>query len=678
MKKINKKLLSLVKHPVKLPLGIVKKEEGYWNSKNHFTDFTITGIAYYKETDDDSSANGWVRLTCKRSNGSELEAHIPLTKIRKLHASDYLPGELMYFSISESRFNSFINELVSISLAGIAPQEIMVLGQGFNRIVSTNKMVFAIGDEVINAAEDDLVINKCKYKLKPHYNGKGYLNLIMKTCDSKTFPAVLLLTVLSSYVKHLIEEGTNSEFGFNVYVYGKTGTGKTSIVKFYLDLFNGSANIASLSSEKRAIKQLSQFTDQVIGVDDLNLTSSSRVKYANEAKASEFIQLNQGAGNSIYKDVNAKLNNVAFMTAEYVLKNHSSINRCLLVEIKEAFDHNELTYLQNNQDKYFAFILDFIKWICKDYDRLKAKANNELALHKPDYKVYPEEKFEGAARVLRTKQLLDVTMAMFRLFLKEVLDLDGNSIKKFSDKINTSMEECFADTFAHISTDENDPGRGYVDKLISKILSRQSEDDIVTNDEKEYKRGLKKAKKEKKLPQYIFYYNNGYLFVQNNILISWFKDNMSSELKITKTDVLKQLKYHGLIEIVAGETTGKLDASGKSKRNYYRIQLNRLKAIDQEDQRRIWGEVMNDYYDLKWAGDHRDINCYGTWGGKYVSNDVINGDDKKDILDEGKFNYDDLEECDANQNITNDNTDGCERFMSKRAKKSKKSYKLMI
>jgi len=50
----------------------------------------------------------------------------------------------------------------------------------------------------------------------------------------------------------------------------------------------------------------------------------------------------------------------------------------------------------------------------------------------------------------------------------------------------------------------------------------------------------------------------------------------------------------------------------------------------------------------------------------------------KDILDEGKFNYDDLEECDANQNITNDNTDGCERFMSKRAKKSKKSYKLMI
>lgn len=75
-----------------------------------------------------------------------------------------------------------------------------------------------------------------------------------------------------------------------------------------------------MSSDKYAIKKAAKLKDSLIVIDDLNRTVSSRIRNSNEAKLCDFIQMNQSGGNCHYKDIEVKLDNIAIVTAEYVIK----------------------------------------------------------------------------------------------------------------------------------------------------------------------------------------------------------------------------------------------------------------------------------------------------------------------------------------------------------------------
>ena len=83
--------------------------------------------------------------------------------------------------------------------------------------------------------------------------------------------------------------------------------------------------------------------------------------------------MNQSSGNCHYKDIKVKLDNIAIVTAEYVIKNNSTVNRCLLVQLENAFDSNELTILKKEHGKYIAFLKDFILWLCRNYEKYPVK-----------------------------------------------------------------------------------------------------------------------------------------------------------------------------------------------------------------------------------------------------------------------------------------------------------------
>lgn len=110
-----------------------------------------------------------------------------------------------------------------------------------------------------------------------------------------------------------------------------------------------------MSSDKYAIKKAAKLKDSLIVIDDLNRTVSSRIRNSNEAKLCDFIQMNQSSGNCHYKDIKVKLDNIAIVTAEYVIKNNSTINRCLLVQLENAFDCDELTLLKKSTEGTLRF-----------------------------------------------------------------------------------------------------------------------------------------------------------------------------------------------------------------------------------------------------------------------------------------------------------------------------------
>ena len=300
-------------------------------------------------------------------------------------------------------------------------------------------------------------------------------------------------------------------------------------------------------------------------------------------------------------------------TAEYVLNNYSTLNRCLLIKLNQSFDPAELSFFTENKASYLAFIYDFLEWVCQNYDELRTKAVNELAAWRSDYRKYDASKYEGLHRVLRTKHLLEITLSIFKLFLKEKLKLDTKMIDRFSTKLEASIDNCINDTLGYIDISKCESGYDFIIPLINEVLYQQL-DDIVTKDWKEYHKAMKTAAKRGTLPEFIFFYDGQCLCVKGDTLVAWLKQVNKLEVKPTKQAVSKQLHYHGLLKVVGGEYVSHINIPEKPKGDYYQIYLSRLKELDQNRQRKKYGKVIKDFYNLYWAGECRGSSYYGTWG----------------------------------------------------------------
>ena len=381
-KKLFKELHNLPprlrKHEANKPPGITEKYGCTWNSKNQLCDFTITGIYYYTIIFPGGSRQIIVILELQK-NAKITLCEVPISEVNTENIAPYLPTDYFY-SVSEKIFNREFKKIILYSLFGKEPQEYQMLEQRYNRVVSSDsnnsKMIFCLGNKTINMSDDDAVINDLKMILKPYDNNANCIGTILRMINMSDTFAMLLIAVLAAFSKTLFAE----DAGFTAYVYGDTSCGKTTAANFFTNIFASEDNVMSLSSEKKEIHKLSGFRHIPIVVDDLNKTASSRIRNSNEEKISAFIQKNEGIGNSIYKGINGRSNHVAFLTAEYIIKNESTINRCLLINIIEALTQSQFDFLAENQPKYIAFVIDYIEWICRNYEKVKLKAQNEVKL----------------------------------------------------------------------------------------------------------------------------------------------------------------------------------------------------------------------------------------------------------------------------------------------------------
>lgn len=436
------------------------------------------------------------------------------------------------------------------------------------------KMVFGLGKEILNAAEDDPVISNSTIRLKESDNSGEFISYLDDLINSESFPPAAFIASIVSYVKPIFENESD-EYEFTIYIYSESGFGKTEFAKLLADIFEEQDNIVSLSSDKYALKKICRLKDTLIVIDDLNRTTSSRIKNANEAKVYDFIQMNQGGGNCYYKDIKVKLDHIAVITAEYVIKNDSTVNRCLLIQLEKAFDSAELTTLKKHHGKYIAFLKDFILWLCQNYKRIANEVSYYKKKNLKNDSAY-EGKYTGIKRIMRTYQILGITLDIFKLYLKEHLSLSDEHIRSISVICQNSIEKCINDTLGHCPTKDTKIGRDYVDAILSGI----NQEDIVSTDFNVFRKSAKIFKKKHCIQRYVFYFNGTYLCVEADILINWLKNQLDLENSPTKQRVSSQLKYHGLLKIVGGELTSYI--SEDKKRKYYQLPLYRLKEYQAE------------------------------------------------------------------------------------------------
>lgn len=583
----------------KLPQAYIQKDGCYYNSKGKITEWSITQLEFYSTISTPHNSAKYVRFHIKLSEQDKTyKLDCPLALAIEGKALDIFFDYQIYALCSDNLFSKFISSVVKRSVFGQTPAENYAIDQGYLKLPN-GKIVFGLGNEVVNASGEDPVISESVIKLKKSDNSGDFVPYLDKLINSISFPAAAFIASLVAYVKPIFENELD-EYGFTIYIYADSGLGKTEFSKLLSDIYEDHDNIVSLSSDKYAIKKAAKLKDSVIVIDDLNRTVSSRIRNSNEAKLCDFIQMNQSSGNCHYKDIKVKLDNIAIITAEYVIKNNSTVNRCLLVQLERSFDSDELTILKKEHGKYIAFLKDFILWLCENHEKISGEA--AYYKNKNDNSNIHDENNGKLKRIMRTYKILCITLDIFKRYLKEQHDLMDEHIDDLSEICKTSIENCINDTIDHCLNDDNKAGRDFIDEILLGI----DHGNIVSSDFAEYSKEAKKARKNKYLQRYVFYFDGAYLCVEADVLTNWLKTRLDLEIVPSKQKVSAQLRYYGLLKVIGGEYTSTI--SEDKSRKYYQLYLQRLKECQAESANMSADEV---HY---WWDGTSNSSDYGSWG----------------------------------------------------------------
>ena len=297
-------------------------------------------------------------------------------------------------------------------------------------------------------------------------------------CGQGPAQAVLFLCAMTPYMKHILPEGFSEGNTVPGFVTAPSGYGKTEQIKLLRttdDMYGW-----NLECDMKEIwTGLGDFPDRAVQIDDLNKTGSNAVRESKEKKLYSLLQAgNSAAGKVCSKDVNVNLSNTALLiSGEYVLHNFSTVNRTILLHVREAFDPETLTWLQQNRAFYGRFLVHFISMICLHREKLK-KSLTEYCNHESFQipNVGEPEEYEGFRRIAYHYKILRLTAHAIELCISNP-EKRSELSRMFKDATNI----CVRDTLEAVrKVKESDVVIAFLelfeqDKLIAKSVEKYFE-----------------------------------------------------------------------------------------------------------------------------------------------------------------------------------------------------------
>lgn len=518
----------------------------------------------------------------------EKVSDIPFSDLSKKSILKYIPCEVTFIG-TEQQMQKFLRDAISRTIIDMDPVYRYILQQGLNKI--DNHRVFALGDLIITNSDKNLFVNNSSYQVKKHANDKDYMSWIFNFCQlGKECPALIIASLIA-YLRPLYADAGFKGIGdFSVVYYGETGRGKTEVIKLITGIYKNEENIVSLASEKEAIFKLSQFRHCNVVVDDLHTTDSGRVRKESESKVSTLLHQKSSGGSIKYKGKEAKIDSMLFITAEYLLKNHSTLNRALNIEASHI-DMNKLSWLQKTQELYVEFVVEFIKWICSNYGDLILAVKNYAQMCKPARKI-DSNVYSGANRIQYMKLGLDITFKLFLQFIfgnEKMIELN----KKHFDCFQQSIDQCVTDTLHLVQKYSSDYNRDYIDVIIDAIVYGASEN--VGYCYKEYKKSRKQKEIDKGHTKMLFFIEDDHICITGDDLLYLFEGRPNFEYKVSKKAISNQLFCNGLLSVQGKEYSYPRNKSKRStSTRFYHIRISGLTVLMDFDQKELFKAVLRD------------------------------------------------------------------------------------
>lgn len=226
--------------------------------------------------------------------------------------------------------------------------------------------------------------------------GKEYANAvdICKLAIGRNIIIVALIAALHGLMKKPLQEA-GIRHDYVDAIVGETGIGKSEPIKIICNYHMGSGNIYSVGSNRKAVWiQMEENMDQTVVLDDFCKTKSDRVSAAQDQLVSEIIQASSDAARVIIdKDSKAiadpALRRHIVMSAERMIKNESTINRCFIFNMEEPLPREAFQKMKalEKERGFFRFLVAMSRFIggnnftpqlemmAKDYERYKSEAD---------------------------------------------------------------------------------------------------------------------------------------------------------------------------------------------------------------------------------------------------------------------------------------------------------------
>lgn len=464
------------------PRGYSAGPDGIYYHGEHFSNALIEITDYYevKSLTADDPGDCYVEVAFKV--GEKIyTAVIPCSGLEK--AMRFIPRNDVKFVKSESVCNRFLSETIGKSLLDAKRHTKYSLSPGYNHFQvkgdSKAHYVFLLGNCIIGETERigvDLAPQNeaiAKFKRPLSTQNAEFMPWVSDFLDSDNIPGVLLMAALTPFIMPLIDESQRSRFEFNTYVYGDSGSGKSAITKLLVDYFEGSPNIINLHSNKSEIDKIFEYKHCCVAIDDLCGTDSNRERENNEQKLSENLKRVQTPGQIVRDVKRIKNESMLFVTGEYLLKSSSTLNRCLVVNLKDPIPPKEINKLCRNKDQYLEMVRCFIEWVCKNYDRLSKNLNSRLS----DVKNHKSKavRYSGFNRNYAIKSLLFCICDIFCEFIRSVSNDDMTMITR-RRSIENSIEVQIDDTLRHLEnrSSEYASSRNIVEEVATAILNSKN------------------------------------------------------------------------------------------------------------------------------------------------------------------------------------------------------------
>ncbi len=339
--------------------------------------------------------------------------------------------------ISVTQANRYITNDICSALDGLPAMDIYRLSHPGLYIIS-GEPLFCTGKEVIRPSSNttqgmEIECEPMSQRLDfdPNLSEKGaaaeMLNLI------SLFPGpgrIILSQMLVAFMRQAYEDAGKAP-SLCIFLYGRSGTQKTTVASFLTQVYNRSEGITELTrlnaSRASAVEMLMGLTDQVKVFDDLFPADSQQVRKGQEETLSEITRY-IGDGTIPARMKGGKVREGrpkcgVLFTGEYLIGEGSDAARLLPVEMTKP-DGSALKYFQEQPLIVSTFYRNFISWFIDHYNEVVAYLRDWLdEYRKTDLGVHD--------RLRETHFFLNTAYALLLEYCEEKRVLEQEDVLRF-------------------------------------------------------------------------------------------------------------------------------------------------------------------------------------------------------------------------------------------------------
>lgn len=419
--------------------------------------------------------------------------------------------------------------------------------------------------------------------------GKEYANAV-DICKLTLEHDVIIVTLIGALhglmKKPLQEAGIRHDYVDMVV--GKTGIGKSQPIKATCNYHVKSGNIYSVGSNRKAVwMQMEGNMDQTVVLDDFCKTKSDRVSATQDQLVSEIIQASSDAARVIIdKDskavVDPALRRHIVMSAERIISNESTINRCFIFNMEEQLSKDAFQKMKDLEKKggFFRFLVAMSRFIGGD------NFTPQLEMMAKDYERYKSEADRLGTCTCgsdhRINETYAVQMVLVRVVIRYLKSLKLDEV--LISKTDKAFTDCVGGVCKEMKTSINElhsveTHKKYLE-LLAKVISeatdiKELQGYYVYHGEEKYQKNKDRTK-----DCVLFCVHDGYASFEGKCICEIMESRYGLDGANAK-GLASDLQHYSLAH---ADGEGKLSCRWETKKRYYHVRVRDLLELIYPDE----------------------------------------------------------------------------------------------